>query len=247
MAKASLLVVFTVLILNIAKTDAEFALQTSTNSPDLTAEHITDKSIMLNIHKSGGKYALQDVIKISDGAKSGYLDDYQIYKGKTYNGRVVSYLGKTLGYFPASDMQIVICRDNFDSKTSDEGGCEEISDGDIPLRIPYFPNGKDVEIYSPQGEKIFTANLSAVAVCNENNVCENSENIDNCPSDCQKNEPAIDTNKIQNNKSLDISSINNQTEQNQQKNNLLPYIITACFAILAGIIIFFWIKRKRSE
>lgn len=240
-----ILVIFALLFFIFAKVNAQFV--NNANNPSLSTDHTADKSIILNIHKSGGKYALQGAIKLVDGAKSNYVDSYQLYKRKAYNGGVISFSGKPLGYFPANNMVIVICRDNFNPNAQDRGGCEEIFKGDIQLRVPYFPNGKYADFYNTNSEKILTVDISSVAVCNENSVCENSENIDNCPSDCQKNEPLADTNQIQNSKPINISPTNNQTNQKQQKNNPVPYIIIVIFIIFAGIMIFFWIKRKRSE
>lgn len=243
--KISLLVIFAITFFIFEKVNAQFV--NNANNPSLSIDHTADKSIILNIHKSGGKYLLQGAIKLVDGAKSDYVDSYQIYKGKAYDGRVVSFSGKPLGYFPANDMAIVICRDNFNPNAQDRGGCEELSEGDIQLRIPYFTNGRYVDFYNKNSEKILTVDISSVAVCNENSVCENSENINNCPSDCQKNESAINTNQNQNNKPPDISPTDNQTDQEQQKNNAAPYIIIAVLVIFVGTIIFFWIKRKRND
>lgn len=239
----SLLVLFTITFFTLGKVNAQFV---NNSNPNLSTQHTTDKSIILNIHKSSGKYLLQGAIKLVDGAKSDYVDSYQIYKGKAYDGGIVSFSGKPLGYFSANDMVIVICRDNFNPNDQEYGGCEEISEGNIQLRIPYFPNGKYVDFYNKNSEKILTVDISSVAVCNENSACENSENISNCPTDCQKNESTDNTDQTQNSKPSDLSPINNQVDQGQQKNNLIPYIIIAIIIVFVGMVIFIWIKKKRN-
>ena len=55
-------------------------------------------------------------------------------KGKRYNGNVKSFLGKTLGYFPADEMVIIRCREEFQDDGTIIGGCEETTTGIIRLR-----------------------------------------------------------------------------------------------------------------
>lgn len=241
----SLLVILAITFFIFEKVSAQFV--NNANNSSLSTNHTADKSIILNIHKSVGKYLLQGAIKLVDGAKSDYVDSYQIYKGKTYNGVVISFSKKPLGYFPANDMIIVRCWDNFSPNAKDRGGCYELIDGDIKIRVPYFPNGKYVDFYNADSQKILSVDISSVAICNENSVCENSENINTCPSDCQKNESAINTNQTQNNKPSGMQPAYNQVGQEQQRNNATPYIIIAVLVILVGTIIFFWIKRKRND
>ena len=115
------------------------------------------------------------------------------FVGKMYSGSVISFLGKTLGYFSANGVIIKECREQFKKDGTITGGCKEVLDGSLVLRLPYFNNGKYAEIYDPNNKKILTIDLSLKATCNENNRCEPpvEDNI-NCSVDCKEKAPASD-------------------------------------------------------
>lgn len=88
-----------------------------------------------------------------------------IYKGYDFYGRIVSSSGKVLGYFPAREMPTVRCWDKFDPKTKQmSGGCDEMNQAEIHLRIPFFSGGKSLEIFNPKGEKILNMDISSMAI-----------------------------------------------------------------------------------
>lgn len=217
-----------------ARANAQTAPEAGANQ-SINPEHETDESIIAKFHKQGNEYTQPGQLEITPW-NSEYLDDYNVFKGRVYNGGVISFSGKSLGYFPADSMIIIICRDNFDPKATDRGGCSEIPDGDIELRIPYFPNGKYVEIYNPQGEKIFTADLSSVAVCNENGLCDGkNENQNNCPSDCKPEQ--------------NIPNDSQKKQEGQQFNFGKALIFLIIFVILAGIgvLVIIWLKKRNKS
>lgn len=217
------------------------------------ADVTVDTSIILNVHKSGGIYSLSEAIRVADGAKSGYTDDLQLFKGKIYNGNVVSFFGKSLGYFAAPELVFVLCKDNFSPTATDHGGCEDLPDGDSQLRVPYFPNGKYVDFYNTRSEKILTVDISSVATCNENNTCEATfENEINCPSDCHSQTPIIAEPTVSDNNLITtepvVSNNNLITTEQPQKNNLFIYIVASIFFVITlGLIIFLWIRKRKEK
>ena len=173
------------------------------------------------MEKNRENYSLQEPMKIIEGAKSGYINDYQIYKGKLHNSHILSFSGKILGYFPAEDLLIKKCLDYFDPDTVDRGGCEELAEGNIEIRIPYFPNGRYAEFYNLKSEKFLTLDISSLTSCNENNFCDKDmENYETCPTDCP----------LEN-----------------QKSRWILYVLIGIFVLLTGAGIFFWIKKRNRR
>lgn len=225
--------------------NADDLSQTSVNNSNATIGHTTTSHINVSLHKKQDKYVLQKELSVSEG-KNGYKDEYQLYKGKKYNGSINSFMGKSLGYFPADEMAIMICMDGFGS----ESGCQELSEGDIELRLPYFPNGKYADIYNPKGEKVLTIDLTAVATCNENRVCDApKENLASCPLDCVKAEEFSNLNVTgqENNSKLIDESTDQAAAVKKSGSLLLPImLITLAILIIAGSVIF-WLKRGKNN
>lgn len=216
-------------------------------SGNMPPQKEADESIIAKIHKKDNRYSLLGNLEMIQW-NSIYLDNYEAFKDVRYDGVVISFAGEKLGYFPADAMSIVVCTDNFNTGVKNQGGCQELSEGDTELQIPYFPNGKYVDIYNPQGVKIFTIDLTSVAVCNENSNCEApKENQTNCPSDCKvQNVPAIPgEQKI----SADNSTPNEQQETttaSKGNNTLLIVVIVSFILIVVGVVIF-WLKKRKND
>ncbi|MEI2780085.1 MAG: LysM peptidoglycan-binding domain-containing protein [Candidatus Competibacter sp.] len=145
-------------------TDGDFLL-----SPARLLVHMTKKS---------GMYSAPVLEKVN--ANHGYYEDFHSLRG-WYNGRIISFQGKTLGNFFADGMQIILC---VDGGPPEMNGCRVLPEGRIYIEIPWFPNGAKAEFYDPDGKKIHTIDLRSVAECNEDIVCSVGETVENCPSDC---------------------------------------------------------------
>lgn len=152
----------------------------------------SEKCLSTNIHKKSDDFKLQNIeVNIY---KCAYLDSFNFWSKKSFNGRVISFKNVILGYFGVdNNLTITICSDSMDEKNNITGGCQELREGDITVQLPYFPNGKYADIFDPFGEKVLTIDLSSKATCNENDQCDQPiEDGENCPQDCVKQEPKID-------------------------------------------------------
>ncbi|HEY4513433.1 MAG TPA: hypothetical protein VJH06_02890 [Candidatus Paceibacterota bacterium] len=170
-------------------------------------------------------------------------------KGKRYNGNVKSFLGKTLGYFPADEMVIIRCREEFQDDGTIIGGCEEVPEGDLLLYMPYFNNGKYADIYNPDNKKILTIDLSAKATCNENNRCDTPvEDSLNCSMDCRNREPAMGYSNSQNNEGVFVQS-SQQTNASEETEKQTPWYknIYVWIGVALSVLIFIIFKIKRKE
>ena len=134
--------------------------------------------LLVRMTKESGAYSVFSLRKVN--AKHSYYEDFHGLRGR-YNGRIVSFQGKTLGNFFADGMQPILC---IDGDSPEMNGCRVLPEGKVYLEIPWFPNGAAAEIYDPEGKKILTIDLRSVAECNENAVCEGKEMKESCPSDC---------------------------------------------------------------
>ena len=211
------------------------------------AEELTTQKILkVSAYKKAGVYTIQK-IDISSG-KLVYSDNYTDYKGKYYNGRVVSFGGKTLGNFLAGDFSLNLCSDWINPATRKiEGGCKPMPEGDILIDIPFFPNGKYAEIFDPNGKSVLNVDLTSKAVCNENNICDKPvEDNANCSSDCQVEKGYTMGNGTLENK----NNLNQEGEPLTKKNSDWVWPLVKIFLVLITIpiiiLIIFWWRKNRS-
>lgn len=202
----------------------------------------TEKSVVAHIYKNNNEYTIKK-LKVING-QSDYQYDYAEYKGIAYDGGIVSFQGKSLGYFPANQMIIVKCVDNFKEGEKMTGGCQELPNGDIELRMPFFPNGKYANIYSPEGKKILTIDLSSKATCNENGNCDKPiEDNKNCPSDCKIYDQISVANQ------QEVSNPSEQKMESKTKKmtgTVFIILIIIALAVAVGAIVF-WLKKRNSD
>ncbi len=227
------------MLISINHVSAENASPTESGDINLASAHgTTEKSIVVYIHKSSNNYTVNK-LEVIEG-QSDYQYDYKIYKGTDYDGGVISFYGKSLGYFSANQMILVQCFDSFDPAAKDMGGCKELPEGDIQLRIPYFSNGKYADIYSPEGKKILTIDLSSKATCNENGKCDRPiEDSINCPQDCKDNQPIIDTPTVQSTQPPVVM----QTFWQKVK----PYLVIGITTVVIFVSIFLFLKIRKNK
>lgn len=64
-------------------------------------------------------------------------------------------------------------------------GCKRDDPEEFTLSIPYFSNGKNIEIYDPEGNLSLTVDVSMFADLCGDGVCGEGENSGACPADCK--------------------------------------------------------------
>lgn len=228
MKKTNSLAFFSIIIV------VTFLFYTRTSS---ATELFTPKFVAVSIEKNGSDYRVSGLRTAS--SKYVYSDTYEIYKGGN-DGRIVSFQGKDLGYFPVGSLETILCSDEFDEKTGEiKGGCEEVSKGNLLINIPYFPNGKSADIYNEKGERVFTVDLTSVATCNENAACEQGENQENCPSDCDLKDTLSKFKVVESNPGSAATT-------EPEKGNVW-YILAAVLTLISALVFYFIWKRRQKQ
>jgi len=200
----------------------------------------TQKSIHLIIQKKDERYNIEKIDIILE--KGVYQRSYESFKGKASNGVVVSFKNENLGYFPVSNnLEISFCEDSINTTTGKMiGECQDLTEGELTIDAPYFPNGKYADIYDPFGKRVLTIDLSSKATCNENDKCDQPiEDGENCPQDCVKGEPKLDP--------VVVAEAQKQsaTENISTASNKWLLITAVMLLALAGLGFWLW-KRYRK-
>ena len=120
---------------------------------------ITKNAVWAKIVKQGSHFTVKQLRLV--GNEINYQKG-NIYARKMYYGKVVSASGKVLAYFPAHELSAIACWDNFDTSGNIRGGCREMNEVEMELRIPYLPDGKRAEFFNLREEKILTIDISSV-------------------------------------------------------------------------------------
>ncbi|TSC91302.1 MAG: hypothetical protein G01um10142_30 [Parcubacteria group bacterium Gr01-1014_2] len=70
------------------------------------------------------------------------------------------------------------------------GGSKILDQGETGLRLPYSPTGAKLKIYNPANTLILEYDISYLATCNLDSVCDSfyGEDAATCPQDCKKSE-----------------------------------------------------------
>lgn len=154
-------------------------------------------------------------VDVLDGEPDEYLAEYD----SSYKANVYSFKGEILTTF---NFEKIV--DFYNEETGEQ---EELED---TISFPYYKNVNKLEILD--GRKVaLSVDLSEYAKCNENNICDAEETIEDCPEECKEEEPTQVT---------IIQPVKEET-------STATYVII----IIIGIIIFFLflylIRKKKSK
>ncbi len=121
-----------------------------------------EKIYVVNLNYDKGDITLIDVF-----VKQGYAPGREIQPEGGYRCEVISFKGEELDSFkfmPPTGWAY----DYIDPETGElKGGVKELEEVEFSLIVPYFSNGKRLDIYNPEGVKILEINISGFAEVQE--------------------------------------------------------------------------------
>ncbi len=111
-------------------------------------------------------------------------------------------------------------------------GNPKFTKGKISVKGPYFADAAKVNFYDDKNQLLLTLDIGGSSFCNDDGVCNSDvgENYQNCPNDCKKPSP----------------SPVYQPPVSSVWQNMLILIIAAVAIIVAALVIWTIIKRKRN-
>lgn len=170
----------------------------------------TSKVYKIDLSCDNGKISL-----LSLNLTNGYVPDNKNQPEDGYNISIISFSNKVL-YSTKFEFPLRMFFDVFDNDTSESGNIQ-LSKANKTIIIPYFKNGKLIDVKN-DSITVLSLDISKYAeICNNNKICESDENSENCSNDC----PA------------------------EFKIEFL--IIPAVILFLIFIIVLFFIKKKKSN
>jgi hypothetical protein len=114
----------------------------------------------------------------------GTLSPTRIQPGPGYTAELVSLTGDLL-YEMTFEIPLTISIDTLDSETGQlAGGTIELDRTEFSLRIPYYPDGKTINIFNPDSVKVLVIDVEYLAIICGDGTCRGDENHVVCPDDC---------------------------------------------------------------
>ncbi|MEM2918338.1 MAG: hypothetical protein QXY62_02425 [Candidatus Altiarchaeota archaeon] len=139
------------------------------------------KIYVVNLKYERGVISLVNDVHV----KSGYPPGRKIQPDLGYRCEVISFEGKELYSFKFN-LPTKWFYDYLDKETGElSGGVIELEKVNFTLIVPYFSNGKKINIYNQTGALIISIDISNFSLekCGDG-ICDKNENYQNCPHDC---------------------------------------------------------------
>ncbi len=140
---------------------------------------LPDKSYFVTMHYVTGK-----ITTATAKATFGYAPGANTEK-KGFHLVILDNNGREL-FFTYFSIPTLI--EVFPDKMNKWGGYIPQDDFDHIELIPYYPEGKTIEVSDPDGKLIKSIDVTQFALCNQNGRCEQREEHDICPEDCKQGE-----------------------------------------------------------
>jgi hypothetical protein len=148
-------------------------------------------------------------------------DDFvpeMISTGRAFRGEVISGKNEILHSF------------RFDPQK----GNSAFKKGAIAVDGPYFANAAKVNFYNDKNQLLLTLDVSGSSFCNDDGACNKDvgENYQNCPNDCPRPSPA---------------PTYQPPGPSLWQNMLIPMLLAAAGVIIAVLVVWGIIKKRRAK
>lgn len=156
------LIVFVLLLISLPRVFAD------------TSSHTLSYSIAL--HYDSGNFSLKsiDLVEVTSPIER---------EDGGYKAKIVSFRGELL-HETSFNVNVNRFYGLPVSKETVQGGSSSTStNSSVNLLLPYYPHAKTLQIMNNE-ELLLEADLSMFSTCNQNNLCDGSESIETCASDC---------------------------------------------------------------
>jgi hypothetical protein len=138
-----------------------------------------NKIYIVELNYNRGTITLIDVF-----IKDGYLPDIVVQPETGYECRLISFTNETLYGFKFEIPTEVSPPPPLENESYE--AAVSLENVNFTLILPYFENGNVINIYDPDGIKVFSVDVSGYSTCNMNTICNYPyENYNSCPQDCQ--------------------------------------------------------------
>jgi len=148
-------------------------------SKELLAAVPIDKNYFTSLKFENGEITL-DKVYVTNSTAEGVAD------GEEYVGRILSFNDQELSVFRLSLPRIWYSF--YDPAETEEENKKHFSvepeEFNFTFNVPYFANGKLLEIFTTQGEKLDEIKLAPFADLCGDNICQEHENYLECSADC---------------------------------------------------------------
>lgn len=142
-----------------------------------TIETTANEIYVLDLNYDKGNINLIDV-----SVKQGYAPDRRIQPEDGYRCDVVSFSNTVLYSFKFEIPRILMTPPPLPGE--EPRGPIYLDNVNFTLLIPYFENGKSINIYDPSNFLVLSVDVSQFAKLCGNGICDYGENYKNCPQDC---------------------------------------------------------------
>lgn len=137
------------------------------------------------IEYNEGAFSLKDILLVKAAPMP-------VAKSGDYTARVISFRGDIL-FETAFNMNLEPFYSIPLSKETAKPS-KKLTKTNFDLLLPYYANAKSLQILKGK-EILFKTDLSKFSTCNENKICDGSESLEACPSDCTCGNNVCDTNE----------------------------------------------------
>ncbi len=198
--------------------------------PQVFAQSLSYSVIM---EYNEGAFSLKDILLIK-------ASPMPVSKTGEYTARIISFKEETL-FETAFSVNLEPFYSMPLSKETAKPS-QKLTKTTFDLLMPYFTNGKSLQILR-HNELLFETDLSKFSTCNENSVCDASESLESCLSDCTCGNNLCDENE-------NYMSCSSDCAPEQKGNKSLFESGKAAYLVVAIafiIVVFIFLKKKQKS